>query len=220
MEVIFLAFSTQYGISSEIRVKATFGPRIKMQTSVRHYKSIGSSAARRELTALLVVGYVAILCSAADLLFRRKHGLRLGFDASHGTSVAVLTFDLFLLIIVPFVFLTFTAYQDFKTDTQGLKIQDEITAVPWASTSVTWQEKIDGFLLGIDTFRERVRDQNTLTTIGLFLSVFLLGRVIIATGAHPRIGVLVCPIIETIIAACAKCDTQSQADEEPNSHRV
>ena len=196
MEVLFVAFATQYGIASEIRVEANFGAQISGKFSVSHYKCIDSSAALNELNALLAVGYIVILCSIAELSLRARSCMTFGSDTPGITHVIlVLFFDLVVLVVMPLVFLSFTAYQDHTSDREGLRIQETLASIPWASTTVSWKRKVNGFFSGLDTFRDLARDRSMLNSTGLVLSILLLLRVIVSSRAHPRVGVLVNTIL-------------------------
>ena len=198
MEVLFVAFATQYGIASEIRVEANFGAQISGKFSVSHYKCIDSSAALNELNALLAVGYIVILCSIAELSLRARSCMTFGSDTPGITHVIlVLFFDLVVLVVMPLVFLSFTAYQDHTSDREGLRIQETLASIPWASTTVSWKRKVNGFFSGLDTFRDLARDRSMLNSTGLVLSILLLLRVIVSSRAHPRVGVLVNTILGT-----------------------
>ena len=200
LELILVVVSPQFGIVSRISVRAQLGPVVRMSTDVIHYQSVHSQEALSELTALVVIGFITIIiCAVFDVAKRIESRLRKGVNyVTIDTKTATLVFDVFALVLTPFISLILTSYQGFHRDSKGLQLNSQLSAVPWAETHVSWEAKMQDFDAGLDYFDYVQEQQRGSQIILIAACVLLIIRLIVATAAHPRIAMMVNTVIRSL----------------------
>jgi len=183
--VEMVALSMQYGVASRITVHGEIGSLVTMSASVQHYTVVHAQRSMMELGVLMACGLIVVLLSIADIWVRVDR-----FNHTSASRSGIML-DLALLVIMPLIYLSMCLDGGLFTDDRATELVSQLLEVPWANTSVPWGDKLNTFFHGLNLFdvyeSHAVRQDN----VGYYTCIALLLRSVAASGAHPRIGVLV-----------------------------
>jgi hypothetical protein len=102
------------------------------------------------------------------------------------------------LFIVPLVYLTLVATTDISSDEDGAAYVIRLASIPWVNEELSWEAKLDEFFLGLEDLRALITYRSHLDAFSYGACVIMLIRMITATAAHPRIGVMVHTVIYSL----------------------
>ena len=183
--VMMVAFSPEYGLASTIKIMASMEADVKVDFAVEHFASLEGDALESYKT-VCIVGFVLAGVITIDkivtVLRKDFKEERFGFVCDLVVQVAlpVLYFAIRLGQVI--------ASREAISNTVGL---DGLSGVPWASRSVSLENKIDRFRIGLDQFNEKLISENVMSIFYFVHATSTLFRLIFSTSAHPRTAILV-----------------------------
>ena len=183
--VMMVAFSPEYGLASTIKIMASMEADVSVDFAVEHFASLEGDALESYKT-ICIVGFVLAgvitIEKIVTVLGKDFKEERLGFVCDMVVQVAlpVLYFAIRLGQVI--------ASREAISKTVGV---DGLSGVPWASRSVSLENKIDRFRIGLDQFNEKLISENVMSIFYFVHATSSLFRLIFQTSAHPRTAMLV-----------------------------
>ncbi len=191
--VVMVAFSPEYGLASTIKITASMEANVEVDFVVEHFASLEGDALARYRT-VCIVGFVL-----AGVITIEKIVTVLGKDFKE--EFLGFLVDMVVQVALPVLYFAIrlgqvTASREAISQTVG---DDGLSGVPWASRSVSLENKIDDFRIGLDNFNEKLVSENIMSVFYFVHATSSLFRLIFQTSAHPRTAMLV----NTIYTAAA-----------------
>jgi hypothetical protein len=183
--VMMVAFSPEYGLASTIKIMASMEADVSVDFAVEHFASLEGDDLD-SYTTICIVGFVLAgvitIEKIVTVLGKDFKEVRFGFVCDMVVQVAlpVLYFAIRLVQVI--------ASREAISKTVGV---DGLSGVPWASRSVSLENQIDRFRIGLDKFHEKLVSENVMSVFYFVHATSSLLRLIFQTSAHPRTAMLV-----------------------------
>jgi len=187
-----LFHSVQYGVTTGVEVKAqASGPKVDISYSIRHFIAIHDPDTYTIIQALAIINVVFMFLDNVVLLrhlfFERR---ALGRKASFFTDRWFLCFLDFALMISVLILIALqlpskrNSFQDQRT------LVDSLLNLEWSSQSVGLDETKAACVGKLQEFETMLSDAEMVDRFALWVLLALLCRILMSTGAHPRIALL------------------------------
>ena len=137
--------------------------------------------------ALCVIGITtsSIVAIATMRSWKKRH------FGPKGDQYVLSVADFLLLGALPITYLVVRIARNRNSADRLTSTLYNLTALPWASQELTVDQKMELYYDAREVMSTQVNNAQNMQTLGVTLATLLFLRLVFATEAHPRIGVLV-----------------------------
>eukprot|EP00802_Teleaulax_amphioxeia_P000854 Tamp_00855.p1 GENE.Tamp_00855~~Tamp_00855.p1 ORF type:complete len:623 (+),score=66.37 Tamp_00855:3456-5324(+) len=187
--IVLTTFAPQHGIASFIAFTADFSSDVTVDYKVSHFQTLENAELQRYRTTI-IVGLVLAVIIAMEKVATLRH-------KSWSEVKVSFACDMIIQVILPISYfcIRYTQVSSSK-DTMKLAMGEQgLMGVPWESNSIDPDEKVRSFFEGLEKF-SRIMETEFFMTIFYFAhATVALLRLLMQTGAHPRLSILVGTLI-------------------------
>ena len=185
--VSFVSFASQVGIVTITKIEATFAVTASVSRSMSHLTAL----LPHELAvyqALCALALAVCVLSGTQIITKLVRPSKFG---SYYFGSRIATIDALLLCVLPATYLIAVLLHSGNASEQAQEAASTMLAVPWAATDVEAAVKWARYQSALRDVEDLVSKEAAYQALGVVIGSALLLRLIAATDAHPRIGVLV-----------------------------
>ena len=214
LSLVALSFTPRQNIATKLEVQFDFEyPQPQASYKTEHFtgvtgreitKTIVFDVSIVVLAIFIIVGVVTDRYSARAKQRRERLdreaealGLRAQRERSHKYKTILLSFVLELsLLSTCIAFAIIHLDRALKSNNRLTETFGKALAVPWASNTVSYEEKVSAYFVALNEIENVFLGEQTMSTVYAILMMVLLVRLILYMSVHPRINFIQATVTE------------------------
>ena len=197
LQILLISFCPDYGIASLVRISAAVSSQVQLDYTVNHYQSIEGERLRQYQVLVGCAILISVLIFIQECVhLYENHSWRKNLHvSSHQWTVGVVQWspwkfvaDMSLQVVLPIVYFALRLSQlsrsaslvDHTTGHSGF------SGIPWHSSSVHIDDKMDKFLAMVTIFEDEISLENRMSILFFVMAGVQLFRLIVQVTALIR----------------------------------